>query len=273
MRIWHNRPLFVIFVAAFCLASATARGAEFAAHRALYTMTLVSAHAGSGIAGVAGKMAVEWRNACTGWTFEYRSDIDVAFAEREPLRLSSSATTWESRDGRDYRFSVRHRTNGEDTERIEGTAVGRKKDKPGRVVFSQPKPRKMTLPAGTLFPIAHSATIMEMLAKSRKPAFLSRMVFDGMDMKGLYQVSAAIGDALPESAGVRPADGSMKGLRSWPVDLAYFDAQSKKPEPDHEIQMHLYANGVADDLVMEFDDFTVRARIGRIELLRDPPCR
>ena len=273
MSIWRTRPLFAIAVAVFCFASTAARGVEFAAHRALYTMTLVNAEAGSGIAAVAGKMAVEWRNACTGWTFEYRSVIDVDFAERDPLRLSTSATTWESRDGRDYRFSVRHKTNGEDTERLEGTAVGRKEDRQGRVDFTEPKPRKMTLPPGTLFPIAHSSAIMKVLAQGRTPAFLSRMVFDGMDVDGLYQVSAAIGNVLPGQEGVLPADGSMSGMKSWPVDLAYFSASSKKPEPDHEIQMHLYANGVADDMVMEFDDFTVRATIGRLELLADPPCR
>jgi hypothetical protein len=236
-------------------------------------MTLVRAQAGSGIAGVTGEMAVEWRNACNGWTFEYRSVIDVDFSESESLRLTSSATTWESRDGRDYRFSVRHKTNGEDTERVEGIAVARKKGTDGGVDFSQPKKRKMTLPAGTLFPIAHSTAIMEALAKRKKPVLISRMVFDGMDAKGLYQVNAAIGHALPKGGGVLPEDGSMKNMRWWPVDLAYFAVGSNDAEPDHEIKMHLYANGVADDLVMEFDDFTIRARIGRIELLPEPSCR
>lgn len=273
MSIWRTRPLFAIAAAAFCLSSTAAGGVEFAAHRALYTMTLVSAEVGSGIAAVAGKMAVEWRNACTGWTFEYRSVIDVNFAERDPLRLSTTATTWESRDGRDYRFSVRHKANGEDTERIEGTASGRRNDDRGRVEFTEPKPRRMALPAGTLFPIAHSSVIMEVLAKTSKPAFVSRMVFDGMDVEGLYLVSAAIGNALSGQEGVLPEDGSMSGMKSWPVDLAYFAAGSRKPEPSHEIQMHLYANGVADEMVMEFEDFTVRARIGRVELLPDPPCR
>lgn len=273
MKVWRGQLVVVLSAVAACLAGTAAYGAEFAAHRALYTMTLVRAQTGSGIAGVQGEMAVEWRNACSGWTFEYRSVLDVDFSEQEPLRLTSSATTWESRDGSDYRFSVRHKTNGEDTERIEGVAVSRKKGESGRVVFSEPKKTKLTLPAGTLFPIAHSTAIIEALERGRKPALLSKVVFDGMDAKGLYQVNAAIGDAVEKSDGVLPSDGSMKDMKSWPVDLAYFALGSMEAEPDHEIKMQLYANGVADDMVMDFDDFTIRARLGRVELLPEPSCR
>jgi hypothetical protein len=37
--------------------------------------------------------------------------------------------------------------------------------------------------------------------------------------------------------------------------------------------MRLFANGVADDLIMDFGEFIVRARIGQVELLADPDCR
>ena len=102
----------ILFLGSFLAAAATAQAADFAAHRALYDMTLKEARSGSGISSVTGKMAVEWKNSCTGWAFQYRSVIDVTFEEGDPVRLTSNATSWESSDGRDYRFDVRHDTNG-----------------------------------------------------------------------------------------------------------------------------------------------------------------
>lgn len=270
MRHWTIRVIAVLLL---CVAGAQVRAVEFAAHRALYGLTLAHAGQGSGISSVSGELVVEWRNGCTGWTFEYRSVIDVIFAGRDPLRLASIASTWESSDGGTYRFSVRHQANGEDTERIEGSATGAGKKKGGLVVFSKPEPRRMKLPAGTLFPIAHSIALMEEAGKDKTPTLLSRAVFDGMDAKGLYQVNAAMGRKNEKGSGRLPLRGALKGVPSWPVNLAYFSYADSKPEPDHEIKLRLYANGVADDMVLDFDEFAMNARIGRLELLKDPGCR
>ena len=269
----RQRLLSVLTFVAVCLSGSASHAIEFAAHRALYELTLAQAQEGSGISEVTGELAVEWRNGCSGWTFEYRSIIDVLFSGRDPLRLSSTASTWESSDGRHYRFSVRHRANGENTESIEGVATAAGSEKTGQVVFSKPKRRRMKLPAGTLFPIAHSLAIMEVAAKGKAPAFLSRMVFDGMDATGLYQVNAAIGRGYDKGSDRAPLKNVLKDTRSWPVDLAYFSFSDNKPEPDHEIKMRLYANGVADDMILDFDDFAMKAQIGRLELLKEPGCR
>lgn len=269
----RQRLLRALAIVLVCGAAAPVRAVEFAAHRALYELSLAHVGEGSGISAVSGELVVEWRNACSGWTFEYRSVIDVIFAGRAPLRLASVASTWESSDGRNYRFSVRHQANGADTERIEGAATGAGGSGAGQVVFSKPEPRKMKLPAGTLFPIAHSLAIMAVAVKDRTPAFVSRAVFDGMDVKGLYQVNAAIGRKSDKAGNRLPLRGNLKGIPSWPVDLAYFAHADNKPEPDHEIKMRLYANGVADDMVLDFDDFAMNARIGRLELLEEPGCR
>ena len=266
------RVLSVLSLIATCLFGSATHAIEFAAHRALYELTLAQAQEGSGISEVTGELAVEWRNGCSGWTFEYRSIIDVLFTGRDPLRLSSTASTWESSDGRHYRFSVRHQVNGKDTENIEGVATAEGSDKSGQVVFSKPKPRRMKLPAGTLFPIAHSLAIMEEAAKGKAPAFVSRTVFDGMDASGLYQVNAVIGRGNDKGSGRPPLDNVLKNTLSWPVDLAYFSHASTKSEPDHEIKMRMYANGVSDDMVLDFDEFAMRARIGRLELLEEKGC-
>jgi hypothetical protein len=245
---------------------------EFAAHRALYHLVLEKARSGSGITGVSGRMAVEWQDSCTGWTFEYHSVIDVEFSETKSIRLTSTATSWESRDGSNYRFSVRHKTNGTEVESIEGVAKSSRR-RGGSVEFSKPKARRILLPKGTLFPIAHSLAVMKAGSGGKTPAFLSQTVFDGMDVKGLYQVNAAIGLSGKAKGGYQTQDKALKKLKSWHVNMGYFALESKKAEPDHEIKMRLYANGVADDMLMDFDEFIIRARLDKLDVTPRRVCR
>lgn len=263
----------ILLVGTFGAAASTVHSGEFAPHRALYNLSLVQARSGSGISAATGKMAVEWINSCVGWAFQYHSVIDVTFLEGAPVKLTSNATSWESSDGRDYRFDVRHKTNGTEMEHIEGAARLSGRNGAGHTLFTHPKPLKIELPAGTLFPVAHSLAIMRLAKEGTAPQVLSRTIFDGMDVKGLYQVNAVIGSVKPAPAEMPANIKVMKGVPSWSLNLAYFAVRSNKSAPDHEIKMRLYANGVADDLVMDFKDFVMRARIKRIELLADPQCR
>lgn len=266
------RVCSLLILAAFNAGVATAQTGAFTAHRALYNLSLEQARSGSGISGVTGKMAVEWNDSCAGWAFEYRSVIDVTFDEETPVRLTSNAATWEASDGKTYRFSVRHKTNGREVERIEGVARLAGPNGAGQTELTHPEPRKIDLPKGTLFPVAHSLAIMKAAKSGSAPRFVSRTVFDGMDEEGLYQVNAVIGPAK-ESPGTNAAwKEQMKKVPSWSVTLAYFSLKSSKAAPDHEIKMNLFANGVSDDLIMDFDDFIVRARINKVELLPTPSC-
>ena len=245
---------------------------ELTPHRALYDLSLKTARSGSGISAVTGKMAVEWNNSCSGWAFQYRSVIDVIFDEGAPVQLTSNAATWESSDNKRYRFDVRHHTNGKEVERIEGVATLGKDKAAGQTVFTHPKPLKIGLPAGTLFPVAHSLEIMRAAKSGTSPQFLSRTIFDGMDVDGLYQVNAIIGPTKNQKAKTPNPLKILKGIPSWSVSLAYFAVKSGKPAPSHEISMHLFANGVSDNLIMDFDEFVVQARLGQAELLPDPTC-
>jgi len=270
-----NSCLWLIQTLSICIlsvAATTGLASEFTPHRALYDLSLKTARLGSGISAVTGKMAVEWNNSCTGWAFQYRSAIDVTFDEGAPVRLASNAATWESSDSKHYSFDVRHHTNGKEVERIEGVASFRNDKVAGQTDFTHPKPLRIDLPVGTLFPVAHSLEIMRAAKFGRPPQFLSRTIFDGMDVEGLYQVNAIIGPLNNRKEKVANQLQLLKGIPSWSVSLAYFAVKSGKSTPNHEIKMHLFANGVSDNLIMDFDEFVVRARLAQVELLANPAC-
>ena len=61
--------------------------------------------------------------------------------------------------------------------------------------------------------------------------------------------------------GTDPARGGryamLAPLPSEKVNVSFFDQNSKTGEPDYEASMRYWRNGVADDLSMDFGDFTM----------------
>jgi hypothetical protein len=242
----------------------------FAPHRAVYSMTLVSARGGSGITAASGRMAVQWQHDCQGWTFDHRSVLDLAMAEGDPVRVATHASSWESEDSRQYSFTLRNLTNDKETDRVEGMArIGG--DGAGTVTFTQPEPRDLPLPKGTLFPVAHSKVVLDAGAGLKRSRTISRLVFDGMGEEGAFQVNAVLTPARDRPDAGKAA-ARLAGLATFNATIAYFETGAAEAEPKHEMAMRMFANGVADDLVIDFEQFTVRAVLEQVDMLPVPDC-
>jgi len=134
----------------------------------------------------------------------------------------------------------------------------------GAVSFSKPTKKRIKLPPGTLFPVAHTLDMLRAARARPAPVFHARRVFDGMDTDGAYLVNAVIGKGRRATAGPR----GLREMMNWPVHLGYF-ANSAEPEPRFELGMRIFANGVTDDLVMALSEITLRGHIQKLELLSD----
>ena len=250
-------------------AAAPAVAVEFAPHQADYVLSLHSARQGSGILAVSGEMAADWSGSCEGWTFDHQFTLDVSYATGASARITSNVSTWESRDGREYRFNVRNLADDELTEAFEGSArVG--PDGDGKATFEQPEGQTFELPKGTLFPVAHTLVLIAQAAEA--PTTVTRPVFDGLSDEGAYEISAVIGKAKAAPAAKDPVVGALSGHRSWPVTMAFFPVGSSDAQPEHEIAMRLYDNGVADEFLIRFDEFAVRAKLRGLKLETPARC-
>lgn len=256
------------FASLLALAATAAGAAELLPHRALYNMTLISARSGSGVETVQGEMIADWSESCDGWTLDHRSVFDVGYSSGQNVRIVSNIATWESRDGLQYRFNVTNKTNDEVTERTEGRADLAGPNAGGKAVFEQPNPETSALPPGTIFPTEHSRLVLRDIGGG--PMILSHVVFDGLTDDGPLQVSTVIGAESPPD-GATTVTG-LRGLRSWPVQMAFFPTGKGAAEPEQEIGMRLYENGVGDAMVLDFGDFKVRANLTRLEVAKHPSC-
>ena len=58
----------------------------------------------------------------------------------------------------------------------------------------------------------------------------------------------------------------------WRVRLAFFPADASAEKPDYELGMRLLDNGVSQDMVIDYGDYSIRAKLDDIEPLPKPNC-
>src|SRR5271169_173737 len=260
---------FVLVAGLVAMAAPTAGGAEIAPHRALYSMTLGSARNDSGVVDARGTMDYEWGETCDGWTIEQRYRLKMRYAESQDVDVTSTFVTWESKDGLRYRFNQRQTRNGQLDQEIRGEARLDGPGKGGVAVFTKPQPQTLKLAPGVLFPSAHTILLID---KAKTGAtFVTRQVFNGATDENAVQVSAVIGTKVaadPVAVILRP----LLERAGWRIRLAFFPVDAKAEEPDYELGMDLLDNGVSRDMVIDYSDYAIRAKLDDIEPLGKPSC-
>jgi hypothetical protein len=261
--------LAVTGLAAGLACGAPVGGAEIAPHRALYSMSLGSARGDSGVVDARGTMDYEWGETCDGWTIEQRYRLKMRYAEARDVDITSSLITWESKDGLRYRFNQRQTRNGEVDQEIRGEARLDGPGKGGVAEFAKPDPQTLKLEPGVLFPSAHTILLIDKAKEGEN--LVSRLVFDGSAEENAVQVSAVIGAKVP---GDPPSADSSPLLErpGWRVRLAFFPADPNAEKPDYELGMRLLDNGVSRDMVIDYGEYSIRAKLDDIEPLAKPHC-
>jgi len=251
------------------LFTAPSDAADIQAHRALYTMSLGRAGGDSGVTGAHGTMAYQWGEACDGWTVEQRYRLNMGYAESSDVAIASNFVTWAAKDGLHYRFNQKETKNGADEDDIQGTASLDNPDKAGTAQFDKPENKSFPLPAGVLFPSAHTIMLIDKAKAGEN--FVSKQVFDGSAVEGAALVSAVIGPKVePDAEAAKKSP--LLNRPGWRVRLAFFPADQKAEKPDYELGMLLLDNGVSRDMVIDYGDYAIAAKLNDIEPLPKPHC-
>ena len=243
----------------------------FTPHRAVYELSLEKSRGSGPISRAQGKLEFEWADICTGWTVSQKTLVQLVSEDGRVIDFGWTLNSLESKDGTYYRFFIRRLNAGTETEiqrgeaRLDGPGLG------GIATYSEPATREITLPKGTMFPSAHSLLLMNAAENDEFP--LWRKVFDGSgDDGGLYGISAAFTGALPAGSTVQLESPLLEGQKSWRVQLAYFGADENVSLPEHEQLFRIYANGVVDEMLLDYGDFILRADLTTLEPLPAAQC-
>lgn len=237
-------------------------------------MTLQRSKPGAGIASLAGRIAVEWTNDCDGFSFNQRFYSRMGDSQGNQTVSDRWVTSWESRSGDAFNFSLTDYADGSLFEKAKGRADRANGEGQGFIHYQEPKSIEIEIPRDIIFPTEHTfALINAALAEKRA---LTRTVFDGSSDGALYDVVAFIGDR--QTSGDRPdlsdVDGGdqLKSVKSWPVRVAYFEHGSTSEAPQYEFGFVIYENGVSADLLIDYEEFSIAGRLGSLETIGAKKC-
>jgi hypothetical protein len=248
-------------LAGLIAAAPTARAADLAAHRALYDLKLSSSPGGD-VTGASGTMAYEVQDVCDGWATRQRLQMTITNRDGQDTQMLSDYTTWESKDGLKLRFRMRQTTDQSVTSDVAGDAVLKGPGQAGTANFTSPAAEKKPLPAGTLFPMQHTEALLAAAKAGKK--FLALPLFDGTTETGPQDSSIVIGAWTTKPQGKWP---DLHDLGSGKFHIAFFDRAPDKQEPDYEVSMRYWDNGVADDLDMDFGEFVMAGKLEEFKLI------
>ena len=241
---------------------------ELAPHVAHYRLDLRPGHGAGDVVAVKGRLEVRFESSCDGWRLEQSLGFRMLAQDGSGLEHLAHLVGFEERDGTSFTFDTRTWEDRDLVEKVSGVVT--RDPASGAVTerYAEPEPVREALPVDTVFPGQH---VEQVLAAARAgERRVLRTLFDGSTAENPYEVSAWIG------APVEPADGDpepLRGRRSWPVRLAYFELGAVEPRSDFEMSVRLFDNGIAGDMIYDYDDFAIDVTLEHVEVLPEPRCR
>jgi len=237
-------------------------------HRAYYEMSMSKVHQSSSVSDVRGLLGFQWADACDGWTVEQLFRIQIFNSEGGEVDMQWSYATWESKDGLDYRFSLRRSQGGDIVEEVRGSASLNEQGGAGAAEFTLPEEETIDLPPGTVFPTAHTIKILEAIKAGR--SFFSMNLFDGSELGPASEISTLISDLKP-GLSVDGVEDPLVSEPFWPVRLAFFPAEISTETPEHEQSLQLTDRGIVREIALDYDDFSLKGELTDFEVLA-PDC-
>ena len=282
LRLKSAVPALAAIVGALALGGGVAHAAAnapFMAHQAVYDLSLLKTRGGASIDNARGRIVYDFSgSACEGYNSEFRQVSELDNGEGKKTISDLSSTSWESADGKTYRFKIDTRMNENDSTNVDG--VAERNGDHITVKLKQPVTKTFTLDGNTVFP---TEQIRRIIAAARDgKSLLELTVYDGSDTgEKLYNTLTVIGKPIAGDQATNPdpttKNDKMKTLTRWPVTVSYYDRDAKtnsgEQTPVYAMSFELYENGVSRKLVLDYNDFVIAGAVDKFEPKESKPCK
>ena len=248
------------------IASPNIASPNIASHRAVYDVEVLRLSSSSQVQSINGSSEYSIQRLCDGWQSVEHSAIALGFYEGSS-NFVSQHKSWEALNGKAFSFSIYEDSTAKGIHHYEGFA--NLNEDHSEAYFTNETQQKLTLPEGTVFPIAHITETLENIRLGDK--MQQSMLFLGGEREdSLYLVSSIAADK--KTGEVPELLGPLGEAGYWPLRLAYFKVDTQEIFPDYEIEYQIQNNGVIRSYVVDYGDFSIRGQMRLIEPLVEPEC-
>ncbi len=278
---WIAPAFFLSGVGQFSSGVAHA-AADLISYESTYTVQLARASLTTGPRAASGVLDYRFMETCDAWQTRSRIIMDLTFRDGTTLTNERDFESAESKDGRDYTFTVRTTKGDIAVEAFRGSAKMTPRGS-GIAVYELPNtdpeapPRKVTvtLPKGTLLPVQQTAALLESASKGER--FFRSVIFNGASSVGPRAMSTIIGpqlspDSPPSIVAVPQVDPELLAAPAWDLNLAFYNLIERRDTPTFEVFQRYYVSGIVPSFEQQFTDFTIRADLDKLQRLSPLQC-
>jgi envelope integrity protein B len=253
-------------------------GVRLQPHVAVYDLALQRTADRLGLVAVNGRLAIEVSGSeCEDWTVNFRMVSQFVSDDQTSRLLDTQSSTWEAGDGKSINVSQRHFVDSSlDSE----SKVTASQDADGRThgVIDKPKQQEFELAHGTIFPVMHLQRLIEGSKQGEHRDKSS--VFDGTEGSKAYTAITFIGRPREKAAHktqLKSQGGEqLASVKAWPATISYYDqAQGENNEgiPAYEVSVEMFENGVSGDMIIDYGDYALDAKLAKLQLKPYGECK
>lgn len=261
-----------LFTAAPALAQGASPGSPLAPHRAVYDLRLLKSTGGSAPVAASGRIVYDFTgSSCEGYTVAFRQFTEMTPSEGENRSSDMRSTTYESADGKTFRFRVQHLDGNKVTNTVDGEAV-RSGDGALSLQLKQPAPMQADIDHDAVFPT--DMMLQALKAAQAGQPILALKVFDGSDGgEKVYHTMSIIGKPMTDALKDATKDvAAMQSMRRWTTRVSYFDVEKVDAPAVYVLTFQMWENGVSSDLIIDYGDFQLKGEMTSVEFLPVRAC-
>lgn len=240
--------------------------AGFKPHRAAYDIRLSAKKSSAKVANISGTMLYEWKPSCDAWVTNHKFDMMYEYVEVPTARVVSTFSTYESFDGKSFNYTSQKKQGDFVIQELRGNVERDDAAAESVAVYNMPAELTISLPAQTLFPVAHSLDVMKRIKAGER--FFATTTFDGSDEDGPVEINTIVlkEDVYTPLAEPKEAlDESLLKGKGWKIRAAFFPLAVNDEIADYEMSLVFHENGVMRDLEIDYGDFSVTQTLVALE--------
>ncbi|MFC0283577.1 EipB family protein [Camelimonas abortus] len=248
-----------------------------APHEAVYALSLADGRGRFASAG--GEVAYSYAgDACAGYDFRLRQELELEPHEGEPVKLGVVARTAEDAAGARLRFRQATVRGQGEAELVEGSArrTGGAGEAPGLAVsLTAPQAKRLAFSGEILFPAAYTRRLLA-AARAGERTMAARLYEPGENGETVYDVFAVIGPRAPAGPGRKTGEAGRRAgldrLDRWPVTVSYYGPGPGERTPEYSVAFDLYDNGVSGDMRLNLGEVSLDAKLTGLKVTGDGRC-
>jgi hypothetical protein len=252
-----------------CVVTASGHAATPVPFEAVYEIAIKNWKMPGEIENFAGSQIVRVDKTCTDWNLAAQFRLVAQSANGDDVDFGTDLSGTESLDGNRYRFRSETRMRNQTLTLLAGTASRPVGGQAGRITFSEPERRTVSLPHDALFPVASFVWTARQWERGQKTA--NYVLFDGTTPEPVRVFELVTGTPMRPSP-MPEGDIKLLDANGWRTTGSFHAYSGQESAPLTTLTQTVLANGVATELSIDIGIADVTLQLRRIRALKEPRC-